>query len=425
MTIIVQKYGGTSVGNAERIKHVALRIARTRAAGHQVAAVVSAMGDTTNELIKMARSIAYAPEPRELDLLLSTGELVSCTLTAMALREIGCEAISMSGAQAGVRTDTVHGRATIVAFDADRVRAELDAGRIVIVAGFQGVTDEMDVTTLGRGGSDTTAVALAVALGAARCEVYTDVDGIYTADPRIAPGARKLSEIGYEEMLELASYGAKMHPRSIELAAWYKIPILVASSYEHTPGTLIHDTDPAGPPAQEGTQTEAQEGRGNGMEVPNKVRGVAYDRGVARITVRAVPDRPGIAAALFKPLSDANVSVDTIVQNASADRLTDLSFTVSRLDFRLALEITQQIAREIGAADCVSHDALGQVSIVGTGMQNAPGVASLMFSSLAQAGVNIEMITTSQIRITCIVDEHQIATAVRALHDAFELDQTD
>ncbi len=407
MGTLVQKYGGTSVGDAEKIRRVAQRIAATRAAGNQVAVVVSAMGDTTDRLIELAESISSAPEPRELDILLSTGELVSCTLLTMALRELGEQAISMSGAQAGVRTDTAHGRATIVRFDAERVRNELDAGRIVIVAGFQGINEEMDVTTLGRGGSDTTAVALAAALGAVRCEVYTDVDGIYTADPRIVPNARKLSEIGYEEMLELASYGAKMHPRSIELGAWYKAPILVASSREDLPGTLIHDVE-----------TEGQ-----GMEVSNKVRGVTYDRDVARITVRAVPDRPGIAASVFKPLSDANVSVDTIVQNASAERLTDLSFTVDRTDLRLALELTSRVADEIGAADCVSHDHLGQVSIVGTGMQNAPGVASLMFSTLAQAGVNIEMITTSQIRITCIVDEEQVNTAVQALHGAFELDQ--
>ena len=419
MAAIVQKYGGSSVADAEKILRVARRVAAAKArngGGNRVAVVVSAMGDTTDHLIELAHSVSSAPEPRELDLLLSTGELVSCTLLAMALRELGHEAVSMSGAQAGVRTDTAHGRATIVGFDADRVRAELDAGRIVIVAGFQGVTEEMDVTTLGRGGSDTTAVALAAALGAARCEVYTDVDGIYTADPRVAPAARKLAEIGYEEMLELASYGAKMHPRSIELAAWYRTPVLVASSHEDLPGTLIHDIEAEPQPGSAGPE-------GQGMEVANKVRGVAYDRGVARITVRAVPDRPGIAASVFRPLSEANVSVDTIVQNASADRLTDLSFTVDRADLRLALELTQQVAREIGAAECVSNDNLGQVSIVGTGMQNAPGVASLMFSALAQAGVNIEMITTSQIRITCVVDEPQIGDAVRALHDAFELDR--
>ena len=405
MAVLVQKYGGTSVGDAEKIRHVAGRIAAARRAGNSIAVVVSAMGDTTDRLIELAESISAAPDPRELDVLLSTGELVSCTLVTMALREIGEEAVSMSGAQAGIRTDTAHGSASIVEFDAERVRQALDAGRIVIVAGFQGVTHEMDVTTLGRGGSDTTAVALAAALGAERCEVYTDVDGIYTADPRIVPDARKLPEIGYEEMLELASYGAKMHPRSIELAAWYNTPVLVASSARDVPGTLIHEVAP----------------EGAGMEVANKVRGVTYERGVARITLRAVPDRPGIAAAVFEPLAESNISVDTIVQNASAERLTDLSFTVDRSDLRAALEVMGDVAGSVGAGECVSHDNLGQVSIVGTGMQNAPGVAAVMFSALAEAGVNIEMITTSQIRITCVVDEAQVADAVRTLHDAFEL----
>jgi len=404
MAVLVQKYGGTSVGDAEKIRHVAGRIAAARRAGNSIAVVVSAMGDTTDRLIELAESVSGAPDPRELDVLLSTGELVSCTLVTMALREIGEEAVSMSGAQAGIRTDTAHGSASIVEFDAERVQQALDAGRIVIVAGFQGVTHEMDVTTLGRGGSDTTAVALAAALGAERCGVYTDVDGIYTADPRIVPDARKLSEIGYEEMLELASYGAKMHPRSIELAAWYNTPVLVASSARDVPGTLIHEIP-----------------EGEGMEVANKVRGVTYERGVARITLRAVPDRPGIAAAVFEPLAESNISVDTIVQNASAERLTDLSFTVDRSDLREALAVTEGVAGVIGAGECVSHDNLGQVSIVGTGMQNAPGVAAVMFSALAEAGVNIEMITTSQIRITCVVDEEQVNDAVRTLHDAFEL----
>lgn len=417
MAVLVQKYGGTSVGDAEKIRHVAGRIAAARRGGNSIAVVVSAMGDTTDRLIELAESISDAPDPRELDVLLSTGELVSCTLVTMALREIGEEAVSMSGAQAGIRTDTSHGSASIVEFDTERVRQALDAGRIVIVAGFQGVTHEMDVTTLGRGGSDTTAVALAAALGAERCEVYTDVDGIYTADPRIVPEARKLEEIGYEEMLELASYGAKMHPRSIELAAWYNTPVLVASSGRDVPGTLIHDTAPAGAGAPAGA--EAPEGAG--MEVANKVRGVTYERGVARITLRAVPDRPGIAAAVFEPLAASNISVDTIVQNASAERLTDLSFTVDRSDLRAALQVTQGVAETIGAGECVSHDHLGQVSIVGTGMQNAPGVAAVMFSALAEAGVNIEMITTSQIRITCVVDEAQVNDAVRTLHSAFEL----
>lgn len=406
MAMLVQKYGGTSVGDAEKISNVAKRIAAAQAAGNQIAVVVSAMGKTTDELIALAQSVTRAPEPREMDLLLSTGELVSSTLMAMALRELGVPSISMGGAQAGIQTDTVHGSASIVHLDPARVRRELDAGKVVIVAGFQGITDDMDITTLGRGGSDTTAVALAAALKAERCEVYTDVDGIYTADPRVVPKARKVAEIGYEEMLELATYGAKMHPRSIELAAWYKVPVLVASSTQDIPGTLIHDLDDGG----------------SAMEVSNKVSGVTYERNVARITMRAVPDLPGVVANVFEPLTDANISVDTIVQNASAERLTDVSFTVERGDVERALEVSKRVAANIGAADIVANDHLGNVSIVGTGMQNAPGYASRMFRALSDAAINIEMITTSQIRITCIVDEAQVNDAVRVLHEAFELE---
>ncbi len=406
MAILVQKYGGTSVGDADKIKAVARRVARSREAGDEIAVVVSAMGNTTDDLIALADSVSSAPEPRELDLLLSTGEVVASTLMAMALREIGVPSISMGGAQAGIRTDTAHGRASIVHLDPARVRKQLDSGKVVIIAGFQGINEEMDITTLGRGGSDTTAVALAAALKADRCEVYTDVDGIYTADPHVVPTATKMSEIGYEEMLELASYGAKMHPRSIELAALYKVPVLVASSSADVPGTLIHDVGSDG---------------GNEMEISNKVRGVTYERDVARITVRGVPDSPGISARVFEPLTDANISVDTIVQNASEERLTDLSFTVARGDVKQALEVTRRIATEIGAADCVANDHLGNVSIVCSCMQNAPGFDSRMFRALADAAINIEMITTSQIRITCIVDESQVAEAVRVLHDAFEV----
>ncbi|MBD95221.1 MAG: aspartate kinase [Acidobacteria bacterium] len=406
MAILVQKYGGTSLGDAAKIKSVAQRVAHSRDAGNEIAVVVSAMGKTTDALIALADSVSSGPEPREMDLLLSTGEVVSSTLMAMALREIGVPSISMGGAQAGIRTDAAHGRASIVHLDPARVRHEMDGGAVVIIAGFQGVTEGMDVTTLGRGGSDTTGVALAIALQADRCEIYTDVDGIYTADPRVVPNARKLAEIGYEEMLELATYGAKMHPRSIELAAWYKLPVLVASSSANVPGTLIHDTTSDG---------------GDAMEVRNKVRGVTYDRAVARVTIRGVPDSPGISARVFEPLTDVGISVDTIVQNASTERLTDLSFTVERHDVKQALEVTRRIATAIGAADCVAHDHLGNVSIVGTGMQNAPGFASRMFRALADAAINIEMITTSQIRITCLVDESQVDEAVRVLHDAFEV----
>ena len=412
MGILVQKYGGSSVGDALKIAAVAQRVVDARAAGNQIVVVVSAMGKTTDQLIALAQSVTSTPEPRELDLLLSTGEIVSSTLMAMALSVLGVPSISLGGAQAGIRTDMIHGAASIVHLDPARIRRELDDGKVVIVAGFQGITDDLDITTLGRGGSDTTAVALAAALQADRCEVYTDVDGIYTADPRVVPSARKLAEIGYQDMLELASYGAKMHPRSIELAAWYKVPVLVASSTQNTLGTLIHDL-----------ALSNSDHTGDGaMEVSNKVSGVTYERNVARITMRGVPDSPGIAANVFEPLTDAKVSVDTIVQNVSADKTTDMSFTVERADVTRALEVSLAVAKEIGAADCVANDHLGNVSIVGTGMQNAPGYASRMFRALSNAGINIEMITTSQIRITCSVDETQVDNAVRVLHDAFELE---
>ena len=403
MALIVQKYGGSSLADAERVQNVARRISNARASGDRVAAVVSAMGDTTDELIGLAHQISKHPEPREMDLLLSTGELVSCALVTMALKELGIQAVGLGGAQAGIRTDTVHGKASIVAIEPGRVQQELARGNVVVVAGFQGVTEDLDITTLGRGASDLTAVALAAALHADRCEVYTDVEGIYTADPRVVPEARKLAEIGYEEMLELATHGAKMQPRSIELAAWYRVPVLVASSMRDAPGTLIHE--------------------GAEMEVKDKVRGVTYEMGVARITVRGVPDRPGIAAALFEPLAEAQISVDTIVQSASAERLTDVSFTVARAEVAKALEVVRSVASRIGAADCVSDERLGNVSVVGTGMENAPGYAARMFKTLYEAGINIEMITTSQIRITCIVDESRVQDAVRVLHKAFQLDQ--
>jgi aspartate kinase len=413
MGVVVQKYGGTSVGDPARIRNVAARVARRHAQGDAIAVVVSAMGHTTDELITLAAQITAQPDPREMDVLLSTGELVSCSLLAMALHEMGVPAMSMGATLAGIHTDDAFGRASITQIDTARMRAALDAGQVVVVAGFQGFTQDGRITTLGRGGSDTTAVALAAALEAERCEVYTDVDGIYTADPRLVPAARKMTELGYEEMLELASYGAKMHPRSIELGAWYRVPILVASSMHEVPGTLIHDID----------EGAAARQTGGGMEVSNKVRGVTYQRGVARITVRSVPDQPGVAARLFEPLTEAGISVDTIVQNASAEHLTDLSFTVGQTDVQRALEVSRQVATAIGAAECVADEHLGSVSIVGTGMQNAPGYASRMFRALSDAKVNIEMITTSQIRITCIVGGDQVNDAVRALHEAFSLDE--
>jgi aspartate kinase len=405
MAIVVQKYGGSSVGDAEKIKNVARRIAKAKGEGNEVVAVVSAMGDTTDELVELAYSVTDQPSEREFDVLLSTGEIVSSTLLAMALRAMGYEAISLSGAQAGIRTDAAYSRARIVGVDPERIVKELDKGRIVIVAGFQGVTEEeMDTTTLGRGGSDTTAVALAVSLGAEVCQIYTDVEGVYTADPRLVPEAKKLDEIGYEEMLELASYGAKvMHPRAVELGELFNMPIMVASSFTDSPGTLIHG--------------------GEAMEVRNKVTSIAHDLDVAKITVVGVPDRPGIAAAVFEPLAKANISIDTIVQNASIKNITDLTFTVAKSQLGKAMEVVKPIARSIGAADCSSDAGMGKVSIIGTGMQNTPGFAARMFSALSEKGINIQLISTSEIRITCIIDEDRVKDAVKALHRAFELEE--
>lgn len=403
MSIIVQKYGGSSLANAERIKHVAQRIRDRQVEGNQMVAVVSAMGDTTDDLIALARRITGRPAERELDVLLSTGEIVSSTLMAMALRELGLDSISLTGFQAGIQTDQMHSRARILNVDPKRILRELERGRAVIVAGFQGFTEEMDITTLGRGGSDTTAVALAAALKAERSEIYTDVDGIYTSDPRIEPRARKLVDIGYDEMLEMASHGARvMHPRAVELGEVYNLPILVASSFTETPGTLIHG--------------------GTLVEPTNKVRGIAHDYDVAKITVLGAPDRPGIAAMLFEPLATAGISVDTIVQNASLENLTDLTFTVGKGDLERALPIVQPVVDEIGARGLSTDDRLGKVSIVGTGMQNTPGYASRMFRTLFDARINIMLITTSEIRITCIIAQDRVADAVQALHQAFALD---
>ena len=406
MAIVVQKYGGSSVADAEKIKNVARRIAGTVALGNSVVVVVSAMGDTTDDLLELAYRLNRHPQQRELDVLLSTGEIVSSTLMAMTLQGMGYPAISLTGAQAGIMTDTAYSTARILKVEAKRVVKELDKGNIVIVAGFQGITDEMDVTTLGRGGSDTTAVALAASLKAEKCEIYTDVDGVYTADPRVVPEARKLDEIGYEEMLELASYGSKvMHPRAVELGELYHMPILVASSFNQKPGTLIHGEV--------------------AMEDRNKVRSIAHDLDVAKITVVGVPDRPGIASTIFVSLAEAGISVDTIVQNASMEHITDLTFTVAKDKLESAMAVVAPIAREIGARECLSDATLGKVSIVGTGMQNAPGYAARMFRTLSDAGINIQMISTSEIRITCLISEAQVKDAVKALHRVFELDVKD
>jgi aspartate kinase len=405
MSLIVQKYGGSSVADAGRILHVAGRIAARRAAGDDVVAVVSAMGDATDDLISLARQVTDHPSDREMDLLLSTGEIVSCTLLAMALRGQGVPAVSFTGAQAGILTDRAHGRARILGVAPRRIRARLDAGEVAIVAGFQGITPETDVTTLGRGGSDTTAVALAAALGAPVCEIYTDVRGIFTCDPRIESRSRQLQEISYEEMLEMASQGSRvMHPRAVELGAIFRTPILVASSMEDAPGTLIHG------------ETE--------MEAGNKVRGISHDANIAKVTVLGVPDRPGAAAQIFAGLAAAGMAADAIVQNASAHGpRTDLTFTVGSDQLARALAAVEPAANELGAEGVVTDPDLGKVSIVGTGVLSAPEYASRMFQALAAEGINIELITTSEIRITCIVHQERLADAVRCLHAAFELDQ--
>ncbi len=404
MALIVQKYGGSSVAGAEKIKNVARRIVATHEAGNQVVVVVSAMGDTTDDLIRLAYQINEFPDKRELDVLLSTGEVVASTLLAMALHNLGHSAISLSGFQAGIRTDNSYNRARITSIDPARVVRELEKDNIVIVAGFQGITEEQDITTLGRGGSDTTAVALAAALKASICERYTDVDGIYTTDPRLLPEARKLAEVSYEEMLEMVTYGFKaIHPRAVELGEEYGVPILVASSFNNNPGTLIH--------------------KEVSMEIRNKVRGIAHDLDVAKITVVGVPDHPGIAASIFVPLAEAGISIDTIVQNASVKNITDLTFTVTRGQLNGAMAVVEPIARDIGARQCVSDAKLGKVSIIGTGMQNAPGYAARMFDTLSKENINIQLITTSEIRITCIIEEARVKDAIRALHRAFELDK--
>src|SRR5919204_803797 len=408
--LLVQKYGGSSLATADRIQAAARRVARTASAGRPVIVVVSAMGDTTDNLIELAYQVTARPDNRELDLLLSTGETVSATLMAMALHDLQQPAVSLTGAQAGIRSTRVFSSARITDIHPERISTELRHGKVVIVTGFQGVTEDQDITTLGRGGSDTTAVALACALDAERCEIYTDVEGIYTADPRVVPNARKVAEIGYEEMLELAQLGARvMHPRAVELGELYDMPILVASSFADAPGTLIHRYGDIDMP----------------MEIRKNVRGIAHDTDVARITLVRVPDRPGVAAAIFQPLAQANISVDTIAQSSGADGTTDLSFTISRGSLERAVDITRTVAPQIGAVSIDTADDLAKVSIVGTGMQSAPGYAARMFGALAKARININIISTSDIRITCVIPRDKCETAVRVLHEAFELDRED
>ena len=406
--LVVQKYGGSSVAGADRIKRVARRIARERAAGHDLVVVVSAMGDATDELLGLAAAITDEPDPRELDVLLATGEHQSATLVSMALHAMGVPAISLTGPQAGITTDGTYGRARIAGVEPRRIQAELQGGKVVIVAGFQGQSaaqaHEMELTTLGRGGSDTTAVALAAALRADRCQVFTDVRGIFTADPRLVPRARQLPVIGYEEMLELAHQGAQvMQTRAVELGWVNGVVIEVLSSFEDAPGTLIKE-DPL-------------------VEQRNKVRGLAHDRNVAKVTLVEVPDRPGVAASVFAPLADAGINVDMIVQNIGHGGATDLSFTIPQVELAKAKRILEPIARDLGFREMTTDSSVAKVSIVGAGIQNAPGYAARMFAALRDAEVNIEMISTSEIRITTIIAEDALETALRALHDAFELER--
>ena len=405
MALRVQKYGGSSVGSVERIIGVAERIAQARRQGDDMVVVVSAMGSTTDELIRLSRRVTSDPDPRELDTLLSTGELVSSTLLAMALRERDQPAVSLSGLQAGIRTDAAFTRARIAEVEPRRALDEIARGNIVIVAGFQGTTEALETTTLGRGGSDTTAVALAAALQPEACEIFTDVEGVYTADPRLVPNARPLTDVSYEEMLELASEGARvMHHRAVELAWVYNVPIQVASTFAEGRGTRIHG--------------------GPLMEIRNKVRGIAHDSNVARVTLRRIPDRPGIAAELFSPLADAGISVDIIVQNLGEDGHSDLSFTVATGDLEATLDHVRAIAESLGASEVTADRRLAKISVVGAGLQNAPGYAARTFRALSSAGINIEMITTAEISITCVVQESAVEEAANALHSAFELEQT-
>lgn len=404
MALIVQKYGGTSVGSPDRIKAVAEKVAGFRQRGDDVVVVVSAMSGETNRLLQLAHSMDEDPDARELDVLLATGEQTTIALLSMALNKIGCPARSYTGQQVHILTDNVHGKARILDIDDQRVRDDLQKGRVVVVAGFQGVDEDGNITTLGRGGSDTTAVALAAALKADECQIYTDVDGVYTTDPRIVPGARRLSRITVEEMLELASLGAKvLQIRSVEFAGKYKVPLRVLSSFEDGPGTLI--------------TYEEQD-----MEQA-LISGIAFNRDEAKLTMVGVPDQPGIAYQILGAIADGNVNVDMIVQNVGADGTTDFTFTVHRADFKKATSILEQQSRQLGAREVTGDDQIVKISIVGVGMRSHAGIASTMFKALADEGINIQMISTSEIKVSVVVDEKYLELAVRALHSAFNLEE--
>ena len=401
--LIVQKYGGTSVGSLERIQGVAERVVRTQKKGNHVVAVVSAMAGETDKLISLANQLSQNPDEREMDLLLSSGERISSALTAIAIRQLGFKAMSFTGRQVGIITDEVHTKAKIEKITAERVKKAIAEGMIPVIAGFQGITETSDVTTLGRGGSDLTAVAVAAVLGADLCEIYTDVEGVYTTDPNIVPEARKLGKISYDEMLELASLGAKiLQTRSVEFAKKYSVPVVVRSSFSDNPGTLVVKEDKE-------------------MEKV-AVSGVAYDKNQSKITVVAVHDRPGIAAKLFNAIADANIIVDMIVQNVSSDgKATDISFTVPKTDSKKTLKITKGIVAELGSKGVNLREDIAKVSIVGVGMRTHSGVAAKMFGTLAKHGINIMMISTSEIKVSCVIDAKYTELAVRVLHDAFDL----
>ena len=405
MSLLVQKYGGTSVGSVERIEQVAEKVAGFRAQGHDMVVVLSAMSGETNRLIGLATQIQTTPDPRELDVLVSTGEQVTIALLCMALKKRGVDARSYTGGQVRIMTDSSFNKARIQSIDEANMRADLDAGRVVVVAGFQGVDENGNITTLGRGGSDTTGVALAAALKADECQIYTDVDGVYTTDPRVVERARRLDKITFEEMLEMASQGSKvLQIRSVEFAGKYKVPLRVLHSFKEGPGTLI-------------TLDEED----STMEQPI-VSGIAFNRDEAKVTVAGVPDIPGVASKILAPIGAANIEIDVIVQNVSADNTTDLTFTVHKNDMQKAVAVLESVAKEIGAREVRSDDKVAKVSIVGVGMRSHAGVASTMFTALAADNINIQMITTSEIKISVIIDERYLELAVRSLHTAFGLD---
>ena len=406
MALIVQKYGGTSVGSAERIKNVAKRVAQTRAEGHDVVVVVSAMSGETNRLVALAHEMQEFPDPREMDVVLATGEQVTIGLLAMALKNIGVDAKSYTGWQVAVQTDNAHTKARIDHIDGDKIRADLKAGKVVIVAGFQGITAEGDISTLGRGGSDTSAVALAAALKADECQIYTDVDGVYTTDPRVVPEARRMSTISFEEMLELASLGSKvLQIRSVEFAGKYQVRLRVLSSLQE---------------GGEGTLITFEEDENMEKAV---VKGIAFDKNQARINVRGVSDKPGIAYQILGAIADANIEVDMIIQNVGAEGTTDFSFTVPRGDYRQTLDLMNGLKESLGATEVNGDDTVCKVSIVGVGMRSHSGVAATMFRSLAEEGINIQMISTSEIKVSVLIDEKYMELATRVLHKAFGLEQ--